>query len=63
MRPLHPADQLRLAEDRRCAVAAGWPRALHLRQRVAYALLRLAIRLDPPHRRTRPTMGAATTRR
>ena len=63
MRPLHPADQLRLAEDQRRALAAGWPPALHLRARVAYALLRLAIRVDPPHRRTGPVIGAATPRR
>jgi hypothetical protein len=63
MRPLHPVDELRLAEDRRRAIAAGWPGALHLRRRIAYALLRLAIRLDPPRRRTRPVIGAVTTRR
>ena len=63
MRPLHPADELRLAEDRWRAIAAGWPRALHLRRRVAHALLRLAIRIDPPRRHPRPVIGAVTTRR
>jgi len=63
MGPLHPSDELRLAEDRRRMLAASWPAPLHLRQKAAYALLRLAIRLDPPRRRTGPVIGAGTTRR
>jgi hypothetical protein len=62
LRPLHHDDALRLAEEHRLQTAERWPRALELRRHAAYCLLRLAIRLDPPPRRTGRVLGAAVRR-
>jgi hypothetical protein len=62
MHPRHPADALRLAEERRRELGERWPRELDVRRAIAYWLVRLAIRLDPPRRRGRPVVGTAVRR-
>jgi hypothetical protein len=62
MHARHPVDALRLADDRRRELGERWPRDLEVRRAIAYWLLRLAIRLDPPRRRPGRTLGTAVRR-
>ena len=62
MGPIHPTDRLRIAEQRRQELGESWPRPLTVRRTVAGWLMRVAIRLDPPARRTGPAVRRAVRR-